>query len=55
MTSVDYKYTGELNALRGILGHEEDLNNYGRWITHEGDSTITRGDAMRGHESRTLP
>ena len=26
----------------GILGSEEELNNYERWITHEGNHDITR-------------
>ena len=42
MHSVDCKYSGEWTFNVGILGREEELNNYGRWITHEGDSTITR-------------
>ena len=40
--SVDYKYTGEWMLYAGILGREEELNNYGRWITREGDSMIMR-------------
>ena len=39
---------GLINTLRsktfyaGILGSEEELNNYKRWITHEGNTDITR-------------
>ena len=29
MHSVDYKYTGEWTLYAGILGREEELNNYG--------------------------
>ena len=32
----------------GFLGRKEGLNNHRRRITHEGNSTITRGDAIRG-------
>ena len=35
--SVDYKYTGEWTLYAGILGSEEELNNYKRWETHEGN------------------
>ena len=37
-----------LNTLRdktfyaGILGSEEELNNYERWITHEDNTELTR-------------
>ena len=40
--SVDYKYTGEWTLYAGILGSEEELNNYKRWETHEGNNKITR-------------
>ena len=49
------KYTGELNILCWILGHEEELNNYRRLITHEGNSTITRGDKIRGLDLHRQP
>ena len=39
---MDYKYTGELTFYVGILGSEEELNNYKRWETHEGNHDITR-------------
>ena len=39
---MDYKYTGERMLYVGILGSEEELNNYERWETHEGNSDITR-------------
>ena len=39
---VDYKYTGEWTFYAGILGSEEELNNYKRWETHEGNHDITR-------------
>ena len=55
LTSVDYKYTGECNVLCGILGHEEELNNYVRWETDEGNTAITRVDEIRGLESQTSP
>ena len=40
--SVDYKYTGEWMLYAGILGSEEELNNYESWETHEGNTDITR-------------
>ena len=40
--SVDSKYTGEWTLYAGILGREEELNNYERWITNEGNTDITR-------------
>ena len=40
--SVDYKYTGERTLYAAILGSEEELNNYERWETHEGNTEITR-------------
>ena len=40
--SVDYKYNGEWTLCAGILGSEEELNNYERWETHEGNTEITR-------------
>ena len=49
------KYTGEGNALCRILGREEELNNYGRWVTHEGNATITGVDEIHGLESHTSP
>ena len=55
MTSVDYKYTGEWTLYAGILGREEELNNYVRWETHEGITVIMGVDEIRGLESRTLP
>ena len=55
MTSVDYKYTGEWTLYAGILGREEELNNYVRWETHEGNTVITGIDEIRGLESCTLP
>ena len=42
MHSVDYKYTGERTLYEGILGSEEELNNYERWETHEGNTDIKR-------------
>ena len=39
--NVDYKYTGEWSLYAGILGSEEELNNYKRWETHEGNTEIT--------------
>ena len=39
----------------GILGCEEELNNYVRWETHEGNTAITGVDEIRRLESRTLP
>ena len=39
--SVDYIYTGEWTLYAGILGNEEELNNYERWETHEGNTEIT--------------
>ena len=51
LTSVDYKYTGKLNALCGILGREEELNNQGGWVTHEGNAAKTGVDEVRGLES----
>ena len=38
--SVDYKCTGEWTLYAGILGSEEELNNYERWETHEGNTDI---------------
>ena len=38
---MDYKYTGERTLYAGILGSEEELNNYERWETHEGNTEIT--------------
>ena len=38
---MDYKYTGELTLYAGILGSEEELNNYERGETHEGNTEIT--------------
>ena len=35
------KYTGECNNLCGILGHDEELNNHGRRVTHEGNLAVT--------------
>ena len=55
LTNVDYKYTGECNVLCGILGRAEELNNYGRWETHEGNAAITGVDEIRGLESHTSP
>ena len=55
MTSVDYKYTEEWTLYVGILGREEELNNYVRWETHEGNMVIMGVDEIRGLESRTLP
>ena len=43
MHSVDYKYTGEWKLYAGIVGSEEELNNYERWITHEGNMDIRMG------------
>ena len=40
--SVNYKYTAELISYVGILGSEEELNNYKRWETHEDNHDITR-------------
>ena len=40
--SVDYKYTGEWMLYAGILGSKEELNNYKRWETHEGNTDVTR-------------
>ena len=39
-----------MNALRyaGILGSEEELNNYERWETHEGNTVIMGVDEIRG-------
>ena len=48
---MDYKYTGELNAVCGILGREEELNNYGRWETHEGNAAITGVDERQQRET----
>ena len=42
MHSVDYKYTGEWTLYAGILGSEEELNNYKRWETHEGNTDVKR-------------
>ena len=43
MHSADYKYTGEWTFYAGILGSEEEPNNYERWEMHEGNTDITRG------------
>ena len=42
MHSVDYKYTGEWTLYAGILGSEEELNNYERWETHEVNTDVMR-------------
>ena len=52
---MGYKYTGECHALCGILGREEELNNYERWVTHKGNATLTGVDEIRGLESHTSP
>ena len=49
------KYTREWNNLRGILGREEELNNHGRRVTHEGNSAITGGDEIRGLDLHRQP
>ena len=49
------KYTEEKNILCGILGSEKGLNDHRRRITHEGNSTITRGDAIRGLDLHRQP
>ena len=52
---MDYKYTGELNALCWILGREEELNNHWRLVTHEENAPITGVDEIRRLESQTSP
>ena len=37
-----YIHIGEWTFYAGILGSEEELNNYERWITHGGNTDITR-------------
>ena len=49
------KYAGELNILCRILGRERELNNHRRRITHEGNTAITRGDAIRGLDLHKQP
>ena len=39
---MNYKYTGKLTYYAGLLGSEEELNNYERWITQEGNTELTR-------------
>ena len=36
---------------RSWRGSEEELNNYERWITHEGNTNIPKGDAIRGQNN----
>ena len=46
---------GNETLYAGFLGSEEELNNYVRWETHEGNTVITGIDEIRGLESRTMP
>ena len=39
----------------GFMGREEGLNNHWRRITHERNSTITRGDAIPGLDLHRQP
>ena len=45
----------KLINLCGILGREEELNNHGRRVTHEGNPAIMGGDEIHGLDLHRQP